>query len=209
MKIKCNTPSCPCQNLPSHLNSPEDRFIYTDEERKFIWMNIPKCASTSLCATLFPPPRNHQQGSKLAAKFASAFFKFAFVRNPYDRAVSNYAMFTQNQMRINQLDSYKLPGLNPQDLSFREFLTMTSQLDNHHWNPQINFLPFEPDFIGRLENLQEDLDNIYKQINIPKQQLPHTNKTNHKHYREHYNDHTIKMVQEIYKDDLQKFNYNF
>ena len=112
-------------------------------------------------------------------------------------------------MRIKQLDSYKLVGLKVQDLSFEDFLSMTIRLDNHHWNPQINFLPFDPDYIGRFENLQEDLDNICNQINIPKQQLPHTNKTNHKPYREYYNDHTIKMVQEIYKGDLQKFNYDF
>jgi len=209
MKIKCNTPSCLCQNLPNHLKSPEDRFIYTNEDRKFIWMDIPKCASTSLRSRLFPQPHHQQQGLKLAVKFASSFFKFAFVRNPYSRAVSNYAMFTQNQMRIKQLDSYKLEALKAQDLSFEDFLTMTIRLDNHHWNPQINFLPVEPDYIGRFENLQEDLDNICNQINIPKQQLPHTNKTNNKHYREYYNDRTIKMVQEIYKDDLQKFNYSF
>ena len=207
--IKCNTPACKCSIMPEQ--DVWHRFFYRSVSKKIIWCDIPKCASTSIRGALKLSPATHTAKNDNAIKEnLDDYFKFAFVRNPFDRIVSNWKMWTNQPFRLRQMGSYKKPFIKGlRNFNFREFLSLTEQIDNHHWNQQYDFIRVPLDFIGRFENIQQDFNTVCDKIRIPRQQLPHKNKTKHKHYTEYYDDETRQIVAEKYAKDIEYFGYKF
>lgn len=128
------------------------------------------------------------------------YFKFTLVRNPFDRIVSEY--FYSKQRRLTKTQDFKTFVIN-------------GEIDTHsyayHNIPQIDFFVNikRIDYIGKFENLQQDFSTVCDKIGIPQQQLPHKNKSNHKHYTEYYDDETREFVAERYAKDIEYFDYNF
>lgn len=204
---------------------------------KCIFVHIPKCAGTSIYKTLIPdfnPPhdinqteyggwdsknkiwKQHAMASQIIEFYCPDFndyFSFAFVRNPWDRSVSDYFWMKK--------------ALNVED-SFKNFLKLSNKFNTPRLSyPHLNgsgrgdHLLAQSDFIfdsngnqivnyiGKFENLQEDFNTICDKIGIPQQQLPHINKSKNKHYTEYYDDETRKIVAEKYAKDIEYFGYKF
>lgn len=142
------------------------------------------------------------------------YFSFAFVRNPWDRAVSAFNFRKQN-------GKHKIP----EDYPFLKFLKKTpilfsgNQLDYISeepwiWDKELRKYTYKPetkiavDFVGRFENLRQDVEYIKEQLGI-KKEFPHENKTNHKHYREYYTDETKDIVSLRCQRDIEFFGYEF
>tara|TARA_B100001057_G_scaffold497548_1_gene601982 strand:+ start:7690 stop:8262 length:573 start_codon:yes stop_codon:yes gene_type:complete len=126
------------------------------------------------------------------------YFKFAFVRNPWDRVVSWY-FFCKRSDYIKR---------NTSDISFKEFLNTKLNV----WaTPNQNQYEFTKccNYIGRYENIQEDFNIICDKIKIPQQKLPHKNASNHRHYTEYYNEETREIIAKKYAKDIEYFNYEF
>ena len=135
-----------------------------------------------------------------------SYYKFGFVRNPWDRVVSLYHRREGLQLRNK--------------LTFEEFVNWikyssstcvhpvphTNQLD---WfvDPHGNILA---DFIGKFENLENDWNEIAFKIGIPPG-LPHANINPQKrqHYTEFYTQSTKKIIENKFKIDIEHFNYHF
>ena len=144
----------------------------------------------------------HHTTKMLKTEFPDRFknyFKFTFVRNPWDKVVSEWLYF-------KKIDSEYTFGFK-QSINNKSYWCKPYPYEEHCWF-QTQFA-LECDYIGRFENLQEDFNTICDKIGIPQQQLPHVNKTNHKHYTEYYDEETRKIVAEKYAKDIEYFGYEF
>ena len=63
------------------------------------------------------------------------------------------------------------------------------------------------DFILRMEDLtQESLSIVGLNIDLPAEKK---NTSTHKHYTEYYDDHTMELVKDMHKDDIEIFGYRY
>lgn len=194
---------------------------------KFLFVATTKTGSTSIQKYLEPYKSEHKithlDGSYnkhcplkiIYNKFPyiKNYFKFAIVRNPYDWIVSWYHYRKSNSIprgnrNPNCTDniSFKQWLIDPESSAYNKTgigLTM-SQMDVIEGNDEITL-----DFIGKLENLQQDFDTVCDKIGIPRQQLSYKNKSKHNRYTEYYDDETKSIVAERYAREIELFGYKF
>jgi hypothetical protein len=136
------------------------------------------------------------------------FYRFTFVRNPWDRMVSIYSRMDPNMlMRAREV------GLDLSNVSFNQFLERTEEFSHIHLVPQCAFIfnacgICEIDFIGRYERLADDFRAVCARLGVNRS-LSRVNVTNRKDYHDYYSDITRKIVERRYKEDIEKFNYCF
>lgn len=147
-------------------------------------------------------------------------FAFTFVRNPFDRAISCWKMFTGGMQRTN----WPYPPDGNRALSSNEFLkiaadetilyderrTTFEEKIRHHAIPQthpFNCLRFA-DFTGRFETLDADFARVCHRIGT-RGRLPHRNATTHDEYRKYFDDETRMMAESLYREDLRELGYTF
>jgi hypothetical protein len=176
-------------------------------EYQFIFIEIPKTASTSLhtflCHQGCNSDRDFRHDSALSVRDLpewNDYFKFAIIRNPYDRAVSWYEY--RRRPGVNENRSMK-------DLSFKEFLVQDNSKACYEFicDEEYNILI---DYVGRYENLNDDISNIMSIVGIPFNRLPVLNKSESRnvcHYNEYFTDETRELMSDNYKMDLRVFNY--
>tara|TARA_B000000557_G_scaffold263699_2_gene267140 strand:- start:2424 stop:3062 length:639 start_codon:yes stop_codon:yes gene_type:complete len=159
--------------------------------------------------------KNSKKCFALSEKERESAFIFSFVRNPFDRLLSAHAYLSrgygnENDIKFGKTLNSSFRGFIKKDfLSFwkgEEFITGTGRL---HFEPMINFINRDIDFIGRFENLQKDFNTVCDTIGVERKKLPHKNSTKHKHYTEYYDDETREIVSKIYAKDIEYFGYKF
>ena len=130
-------------------------------------------------------------------------FKFSFVRNPWDLCVSHYF--------YRQREGHEEAIYTP----FKEWLISHKKREPIMWQAPTQYdcltvnSKLAVDFIGRFENLQADFNTICKHIQIPSIQLDIHNSTKHEHYSKYYDQETKEYVFNLFKKDIDYFNYEF
>lgn len=128
------------------------------------------------------------------------YFKFGFVRDPWDWQVSLYS-FMLDRPRHHQHKLIKSMSFD-QYIDWRVHQELRLQKD-FFCDQQGECLV---DFVGKFENLNKDFNKICTRVGI-KADLPHKNRSGHGRYLEYYNQKTIDMVAQAFKEDLQTFDY--
>jgi len=201
-----------------------------NHQYKCIFVEVPKTGSTSIRSLIGKPEKPHLDIQELKKKFYQErldntknpiknyiykkiliyqwnnYFKFGFVRNPWDRVVSLYLRKEGIQMSDKMdFSTFVYWIQNSSDTSIHPS-KHKNQLD---WfldeNKQIAV-----DFIGKFENINEDWQIISKKLGI-EASLPHANKnlTKKKHYTEYYTEDLKEVIAEKFHTDIEYFGYEF
>ncbi|MFL6722626.1 MAG: sulfotransferase family 2 domain-containing protein [Sphingomicrobium sp.] len=133
-----------------------------------------------------------------------SFFKFAFVRNPFDRFISYCAFRTRGQDLFER---------DPKSV-MRHYLFEAPPQDHLLFQPQYQFVTGDDgqpltDYVGRVERMQESYDEIAGKIGIPSRPLERINATERRDYRDYYDQQLIDGVARLYARDLELFGYQF
>lgn len=191
-----------------------------NDHYKFVFVHIQKTAGTSISSALrgLSHTRNGYTTHSFLREFnyPPNYFKFGFVRNPWDRLVSWYNMH-KNLKMITPFPEYTMRNTN----SFSDFLKKTEVVIEHGIRKSIYFNQLEylsdengnilADFIGKFENVDEDVKTIGEKLGIEDLKIPILNKLrpDQDDYRKHYKDDEIEFVSNMYKKDIEYFNYKF
>jgi hypothetical protein len=141
------------------------------------------------------------------------FFKFSIVRNPWDKAISQYIYMGERG------DLRRFIGLSETD-SFKKYLELIQKRTHVQWESQHKFILDESgqemvDYIGRFERFNDEVSRILQEIKarngveIRIDDIPHLKKSNRSHYRDYYDSEAREMVAHIYKKDIEYFGYTF
>ena len=147
-------------------------------EKKCLFFHIPKTAGISISNSIYGDIKwGHRTVNYYKSYYGdevfNSLYKFCFVRNPYDRLFSAYTFL-------------KKGGINDQDLAFSEKhlheyldfedfvlrgLEKKEIMEWVHFRPQHTFVcddndKMVMDFVGKMENINEDFSYLCKQINV-------------------------------------------
>lgn len=192
-------------------------------ENKFIFIHIPKTAGNGIIKSLYGKKATGHTYAIWYKKFDSKkfdkFFKFALVRNPWDRLVSAFFYLQEGGMNkkdknfsdkyLKKHNNFKNFVLSLEDEKYRQLI-----LSWVHFIPQYKFVFHKDnllvDYIGKYENLEQSYNFIRKKLGINKnKKLEKHNASEHKPYYEYYNDKMIDIIYSMYEEDIKRFNYTF
>jgi hypothetical protein len=138
-------------------------------------------------------------------------FKFCFVRNPWDRAVSLF-IYLRAKGRLHPALRFHTFAHLLHDRAYDE-LGLYTRRGLSHCNPQIAWLR-DPegrifvDFVGRFETLEADVAKLGAELGLTGT-LPRLNVSERGHYRDYYDDHSRRLVAAAYAEDVETFGYHF
>lgn len=177
----------------------------------FIFVHIPKTAGISIYNALKAQGKEQHHKKLSQHQPNQSYFSFAFVRNPWDRFVSNYFYFKNyGRGRWGDLPSGDIVN---KFLTFNDFCSNFESIIEEFPLPHFKKMCFwtqeDLSFIGRFENLQSDFNHICEKINYPKTSLTHLNTSNRNHYSEYYTEKSKNIVGNFYEQDIINFKYSF
>jgi hypothetical protein len=147
------------------------------------------------------------------------YFIFSFVRHPVSRILSAYYSKIVNN-KFQKKEILSAMGHCKDDITHQigldEFIDVLEKTSdnkmNPHWRPQylnllIGHVPYN--YIGKLENLCEDINAIREKIAVPDYSIPWKNKINKKiKINEDLTENLKTRIETIYDKDYEIFGYD-
>lgn len=190
------------------------------DDTRSIFIHIPKCAGLSVAHALYG---NRAGGHLTLDEYLRIFepaairqyFKFTFVRNPWDRLVSAFHFLKAGGISLRD-QSWANGELGPYaefDTFVRHWLNEKNIWKFPHFHPQTHFALESSghvtlEFVGRFENLAEDFAHVAGRLGT-NATLAVTNPSAHAGYRDYYSETARERVGQVYARDIAQFSYTF
>ena len=199
-------------------------YVTRSDTNRMIYFINPKCASTTIKAFLAATdPILDVDSTKIGQNGAFGkvdriedislypeYFKFTFVRNPWDRLVSCYLEKVTGQRRW--------PDVFGSSPSFADFVRVVHRIpdeeaDIHYQSQYLNVTDdagkLAVDFVGRVENIQDDIKRIASVRNLECSLENFRKSEGRRPYQEYYDEETKDLAGQRYTMDIELFGYEF
>jgi hypothetical protein len=221
-------------------------------EHRYLYVTNPKVASTTVRNRLrelngFPPlenprdvmghkgsgfwmPKTMSRDEVKEVCTAPGFYRFSFVRNPFDRIVSAYAYFQEgiesraetadHRPRILRASDPKRDDKTWKPMDFASFVRAvcaeTSYVQDQHWRTQTDLLKLDLiayDFIGKMERFGADMGHVLERLGAPGEVKARADqKTNQSKRRTPvaglFDDRSAELVRRKFAEDFGNFHYS-
>ena len=206
---------------------------------KFIFIHINKCGGTSITRALFPyldksdlilgglpkfekKSREYKQKHRIYKHSTSSqirqfigddiwssYYKFAFVRNPWSKILSNYLWFHKQStfskiLKVKGNNILKMKDFSEYVKS--KYLDEAKSCSDFIYDDNKQLLV---DFYGKQESLERDFAYVCGKLGLPLITLNQENQTNHNKYQNYYDEETQKIIANRYAQDINNFGYKF
>lgn len=210
------------------------RIAQNADQIRGVFVHIHKCAGTSvinrlqarpetICCVARPGDFDGRTGRELIPdEIWAQAKKFTFVRNPYARIYSAWAMFSNSwmwrlvwkdfdafveSMYFCDVDRQFIRHEMPESEFNATLDTVIHHCSSFH-NPKYHIE--EMDYIGKVETLAPDMEAISTMLGVDLGAVPHLRKTSGgASYRDQYSDHARKLIADKYAADIERFEYTF
>lgn len=190
--------------------------VTISDERKFIWYRVAKVGTRTIYNAVKEANVSlsveHAYDVYVPIGCFEDYFKFAFVRNPFDRLVSCWLNKVvgrkKNTFGVNHETWQEMQTLS----GFIDYVeTLDLQTCNVHLRSQSSLIDLSViDYVGRMETFSADCREVFNLIGVELNTLESKNKTKSRtRYQDYYNEDDVQRVYKLYQKDCQIFGYSF
>lgn len=205
-------------------NSIEHRLWYMKERPNIAYLNLAKCACTSIIGSFVDKEIDDKklyarENYRIIGMIPNnePVFKFTYVRNPFERLVSCY---------VNKIEEFKegeeknyfrytnyLMGILDNVSSFKEFVkrivNIPERWADRHFKSLYSYIYDNGvklvDYVGKIEDLPDSYRAMQNKYNL--QELKHENVSGKKDWKTYYTKEIAELVYKYYEKDILTFGY--
>jgi hypothetical protein len=183
-------------------------------EKRFLWFRVAKTGTRTILHLMkhsgIHLDAEHPMDVHYPVRVYANYFKFAFVRNPWDRLVSCWhnKIVDQNWWGLSDKQRDHLRN-------FDNFIDYISKLDletcDVHLRLQSSVIDLNHvDYIARFENFETDLKTIFDILGLKITEIPKANASKSRTpIHAYYNSKLRDKVEQLYQKDIQIFGYEY